>query len=89
MTPEWVVELSRRTIETALLIAAPILICTMVTGIAVSLFQAVTQINESTLTFLPKALAVALALVFFLPWMISIFVGFTTQLLSGFPLHLG
>jgi len=89
MTPEWVVEMSRRMIETTLLIAAPILICTMVTGIAVSLFQAVTQINESTLTFLPKALVVAAALVFFLPWMISIFVGFTTQLFTSFPLHLG
>ena len=89
MTSEWVVELSRRTIETALLVTAPALVTALVVGVAVSLMQAVTQIHESTLTFLPKILAVALALVIFLPWMMSIMVGFTAQLLSDFPLHLG
>ena len=89
MTPEWTVELCRRTIETILLLAAPALGFTLITGLIVSLFQAVTSIHEATLTFLPKVLAVALAIVLFLPWMMSVMIQFTTQMLSNFPMHMG
>ncbi|HET6464965.1 MAG TPA: flagellar biosynthesis protein FliQ [Nitrospiria bacterium] len=88
MTAEWVVELGQRTIETALLLSAPVLLFALIAGLAVSLFQAVTQINETTLTFLPKVLAIALAFVIFMPWMLSMIVGFTTDLFSSIPMHL-
>jgi flagellar biosynthetic protein FliQ len=79
--------MGQRTIETILLLAAPALVFSVVVGLVVSVLQAVTQINESTLTFLPKILAVSLAFVVFLPWMISLMVGFTTSLLSNIPMY--
>lgn len=88
MTPEFVTEIGQRVIETMLLLAAPALLFSLAAGLLVSLFQAVTQINESTLTFLPKVLGVALAFVLFLPWMLSLIVGFTTNLIAEIPLHL-
>lgn len=87
MTTELVVEMGQRTIETALFLAAPALVFSIVAGLVVSIFQAVTQINEATLTFLPKILAVALAFVLFMPWMIATLVGFTTTLLTNFPMY--
>ncbi|MBI1822289.1 MAG: flagellar biosynthesis protein FliQ [Nitrospirae bacterium] len=83
MTPDFIVDLVQRTIETTLLVVAPVLMISLIAGLAVSLFQAVTQINESTLTFLPKILAVALALVIFMPWMMSVLVSFTTHMLTS------
>ena len=88
MTPEFVIEMGQRTLEMSLMVAAPVLIFSLVTGLIVSLFQAVTQINEATLTFFPKILAIALALIIFLPWMMSVLVGFTSQLLQNIPLYL-
>ena len=87
MTTEFVVEMGQRTIEMVLLLAAPALVFSVVVGLVVSVLQAVTQINESTLTFLPKILAVSLAFVVFLPWMISLMVGFTTSLLGNIPMY--
>ncbi|MEK7748099.1 MAG: flagellar biosynthesis protein FliQ [Nitrospirota bacterium] len=88
MSPEFVIEMGQRTIETALLLSAPILITTLVIGLIVSLFQAMTQINEATLSFLPKILGVALAMIFFFPWMLSLMVGFTTNLLINIPTYI-
>lgn len=85
MTMEFVVEMGQRTIETALLLAAPALLFSLTAGLLVSLFQAVTQINEATLTFLPKILAVALALLIFFPWMLSLLIEFTSRLLINLP----
>jgi flagellar biosynthetic protein FliQ len=85
MTTEFVVEMGQRTIETALLLAAPALLFSLAAGLLVSLFQAVTQINEATLTFLPKILAVALALLIFFPWMLSLIIEFTSRLLMNIP----
>lgn len=87
MTTEFVIDMGQRTIEMVLLLAAPALVFSVVVGLAVSVLQAVTQINESTLTFLPKILAVALAFAMFLPWMISLLVGFTTTLLGNIPMY--
>ena len=87
VTPDFVIEISQRAIETVLLLAAPTLILSLLTGLVVSLFQAVTQINEATLTFLPKILAVALALFLFGPWMLTIIVEFTSSLLMKIPLY--
>ncbi|MDC4226363.1 MAG: flagellar biosynthesis protein FliQ [Candidatus Manganitrophus sp.] len=85
MTMEFVVEMGQRTIETALLLAAPALLFSLAAGLLVSFFQAVTQINEATLTFLPKILAVALALLIFFPWMLSLLIEFTSRLLINLP----
>lgn len=87
MTSEFVIEIVQRATETAILLSGPVLIFSLVTGLLVSLFQAVTQINEATLTFLPKILAVALALFLFLPWMMSMIVGFTSNLLINIPMY--
>jgi len=85
MTPEFVTEIVQRTIEVSVLLSAPVLVSSLAIGLVVSLFQAVTQINEATLTFLPKILVAGLALAFFFPWMLSVIVGFTSDLLMNFP----
>lgn len=87
MTPEFVTELAQRMIETVLLVSAPILLFGLATGLMVSVIQAVTQINEATLTFIPKILAMALAFFLFLPWMISTIVGFTTNIFINIPMY--
>lgn len=87
MTTEFVIEIVQRATETAVFLSGPVLIFSLVTGLLVSLFQAVTQINEATLTFLPKILAVALALFLFLPWMMSMIVGFTSNILINIPMY--
>jgi flagellar biosynthetic protein FliQ len=66
-------------------VALPVLIFGMVAGVLVSLFQAVTQIQEVTLTFVPKMVAVAVAIVIFGPWMLATMVAFMVQLLSFVP----
>ena len=80
-----VLDLGRRAIILALQLSLPILILSLVIGVIVSLFQAVTQIQEQTLTFVPKLLALALALVLLGPWMLHTMVGFTAGLFAGLP----
>lgn len=81
MTPQYVVELTRHAVETVLLVAAPMLIAALIVGLTVSIFQAATQIQEQTLTFAPKIVAVLLALVVSAPWAIKILLSFTGELL--------
>ncbi len=85
MTPETVVTIGQRALEITLLLAAPLLLTALVTGLLVSAFQAATQINEMTLSFIPKLLAVALALVVAGPWMLKILVGYTHELIASIP----
>jgi len=80
MTPEFVLDLIRATLKTALYLAAPLLGFGLITGLIVSLFQAVTQINEATLTFVPKILTILGALVIFSPWMLDVITTFTTEM---------
>ena len=82
MTPEFATWVCKETIYTALLVAAPMLIAGLVVGIVISLFQAVTQIHEMTLTFIPKILAVALVMLFTMPWMMRVVLGFTRHIFS-------
>lgn len=77
------VDLARQALWTTLVLAGPILGAGLVAGLLVSVFQAVTQIQEVTLTFLPKLLASVLILVFLGPWMLSVIVEFTQGLLAG------
>ncbi len=85
MTPQMVVSIAREALMLTLMIAGPMLAIGLVIGLVVSIFQAVTQIQEMTLTFIPKIVAVAIALIIFLPWMINTVVGFASQLFSIIP----
>lgn len=83
MTPEFVVSLGRQAVELVLMLAAPMLICALVVGLVISIFQAATQINEQTMTFVPKIVAVLAALIIFAPWMIQKLLSFTSGILAG------
>ncbi|MEW6754753.1 MAG: flagellar biosynthesis protein FliQ [Candidatus Latescibacterota bacterium] len=85
MTPEYVVKLSQETLLLVLYIAGPVLVVTLVVGLLVAIFQAVTQIHEMTLTFIPKILAVGVVMAFLLPWAMRRMVDFTVQLFSSIP----
>jgi flagellar biosynthetic protein FliQ len=85
MTPEMVTELGRQALETTLLVATPVLALSLVIGLAVSAFQAMTQLNEATLAFVPKVLALFGALLVFLPWMLNVLTTFTVNLLANIP----
>ncbi|MBN1290284.1 MAG: flagellar biosynthesis protein FliQ [Candidatus Latescibacteria bacterium] len=85
MTPDQAVQIAREAMIVTLLLSAPMLGFGLVVGLIVSIFQAVTQINEMTLTFIPKIIAVALALAIFLPWLIQTIVDFTTNLFQSLP----
>ena len=71
--------------KVTIFLAAPVLLVAMVVGIAVSLLQAVTQINEATLSFIPKVAAIAVVMVVGGPWMIETIVSYTTDLITRFP----
>jgi flagellar biosynthetic protein FliQ len=85
MSEGFVIHLLREAFFTVFLLAGPILIVTMVVGLLVSIFQAATSIQEMTLTFVPKALIVAVVLVLTLPWMFDIMISFTEQIFTQIP----
>ena len=85
MTIETVTEIGRQAIETAILVSAPILGLSLIVGLLVSTFQAMTQINEATLTFVPKVLAVFAATLLFLPWMMGVLIAFMTHIITRIP----
>ncbi len=89
MTPQSVITLSQQGIEVMLMIAAPMLLAALVTGLLVSIFQAATQINEVTLSFLPKLLAVLAMLVIAGPWMIQLLVDYMQRLITSIPGMIG
>jgi flagellar biosynthetic protein FliQ len=77
--------LGREAIFTALVVAAPMLVLGLITGLIVSIFQAVTQIQEQTLTFIPKILVSAVAILFFGPFMLAMLTAFTSRVFSSIP----
>jgi flagellar biosynthetic protein FliQ len=83
MTPELIMSLGQETIKTMLLLSAPLLGCALIVGLMVSVFQAVTQINEATLSFIPKILAIIAALVVCAPWMLDVISKFTIGLFDN------
>lgn len=85
MSPEFITGFGKEAIEITLLLASPMLGLGLIVGLLVSIFQAVTQIQEMTLTFIPKILAVMLALVLCFPWMLGIIIDFTTNVFMNFP----
>jgi flagellar biosynthetic protein FliQ len=77
MTEELCLEMAKQAVFTCLSVAGPMLAFGLVTGLLVGILQAVTQVHEMTLTFIPKILAVALAMIIFMPWILSKLTGFT------------
>jgi len=88
MTPEFVVNFAQDAIKTTLLISLPVLIMGLVIGLAISIFQAVTQINEMTLTFVPKILVVLVGLIFLAPWMLEHMMTFTITVIEQIPTYI-
>lgn len=90
MTPELVMNIGRQAfIEITLLLSAPLLLAALVIGLAVSIFQAATQINEQTLSFIPKLVGTFLVLILAGPWMLQLMVDYIRQLFESIPQFVG
>ena len=85
MTPETVITIGQQALWVTMLIAAPLLLSALGVGLLVGMFQAATQINEMTLSFIPKLLVLVLALIVAGPWMLMVIVNFTRQLMEQIP----
>ena len=85
MTPETVVSIGQQALWVTMMIAGPLLGSALAVGLLVGMFQAATQINEMTLSFIPKLLVLVLALVVAGPWMLTVIMNFTTQLMRQIP----
>ena len=83
MTPDFAINMCRKAVETILLVSAPMLLAGMIIGLLISIFQAATQINEQTLSFIPKIVAVFLTLLIFGPWIIRILTAFTVGIFDS------
>ncbi|QCR35819.1 flagellar biosynthesis protein FliQ [Nissabacter sp. SGAir0207] len=89
MTPESIMAMGSEAMKVALLLAAPLLLVSLVTGLVVSLLQAATQINEMTLSFIPKILAVVATLVIAGPWMLNLLLDYMRTLFTSLPTLIG
>ncbi|PLR97264.1 flagellar biosynthesis protein FliQ [Bacillus sp. T33-2] len=89
MTTETVISIAERGIYMVLMISGPLLVLALVVGLIVSIFQATTQIQEQTLAFIPKIVAVLLGIVFFGPWMLSHMLSYTTEIFSDLTRFVG
>lgn len=89
MTPEGLIDIMRSALQAGGVVAAPAILFGLIAGVAVSIFQATTQINDFTLVFVPKVLATVLALVLFGSWMIQFYVDFTRQIIINLPTIIG
>lgn len=85
MSEDIVLSLGRDAIWTTVLLAAPLLVSALVVGLVVSIVQAVTQINESTLTFIPKMLTIVIVMIIMAPWMTQMITAYTTELFTALP----
>lgn len=83
VSSEFVISVAEKAVYVTLLISGPLLAIALLVGLVVSIFQATTQIQEQTLAFIPKIVAVLLGLIFFGPWMLSTILSFTTELFSN------
>jgi len=89
MTPETVVTIGQQAVEMTLMISAPLLLTALVIGLVVSIFQAATQINELTLSFIPKLLGIFVMLIFMGPWMVNTMVDYIQRLFGNIPGMIG
>jgi len=88
MTPEFVIAFAKQAITLTILLSMPMLGLGLIAGLAISIFQAVTQIQEMTLTFVPKILAVFIGLLFAAPWMMEKLMAFTTNIINNIPMYI-
>jgi flagellar biosynthetic protein FliQ len=89
MTPSTVVDLGRHAMEIMLLVSAPLFIAALATGLIVSIFQAATQINEATLSFVPKLIVIFLTLLVAGPWMLTLLISYMRELYEAIPSLIG
>ncbi|TAJ83655.1 MAG: flagellar biosynthesis protein FliQ [Gallionellaceae bacterium] len=89
MTPESVMTIGRQALELTLLVSAPLLLTALVIGLIVSIFQAATQINEMTLSFIPKLLGMFVVLIIAGPWMIGLLLDYMQRLFTSIPWMVG
>jgi flagellar biosynthesis protein FliQ len=89
MTPEKVMDIGRQAIEMALILSAPLLLTALVIGLIVSIFQAATQINEQTLSFIPKLVGMFIVLILAGPWMLQMMVDYIRRLFESIPQFIG
>ncbi|WP_432359318.1 flagellar biosynthesis protein FliQ [Sporosarcina sp. UB5] len=89
MTGEIVIEIAERAVWVILLTSGPLLVVALLTGLSVSIFQATTQIQEQTLAFVPKIIAVLVAIVFFGPWMLARVTAFATDIFDNLVRYIG
>lgn len=89
MTPTTVIDIGRHAVEITLLISAPLFIAALATGLIISIFQAATQINESTLSFVPKLIVVFVTLLIAGPWMLTVMTDYIRRLYEAIPVMIG
>lgn len=89
MTPEAVMDIGRQAVEMTLMLSAPLLLAALVIGLIVSIFQAATQINEQTLSFIPKLVGMLLILILAGPWMLQMMVDYVRRLFESIPQIIG
>ena len=89
MTPENVMDLAHKTLMVTTLISAPLLLIALITGLVIGMLQAATQINESTLSFIPKLLMLVLSLFVAGPWILRVLIDFTQGLYASIPAMIG
>lgn len=89
MTPQTVMDIGRQALEVTLLVSAPLLMAALVTGLIISIFQAATQINESTLSFIPRLVVMFVTLIFAGPWMLQVMIDYIRRLFDSIPGMIG
>jgi flagellar biosynthesis protein FliQ len=89
MTPTTVIEIGRHAVEVMLLVSAPLFLAALITGLVVSIFQAATQINETTLSFVPKLIVIFLTLIVAGPWMLTLLTDYMRRLYESIPTIIG
>ncbi|MFO7189158.1 MAG: flagellar biosynthesis protein FliQ [Pseudomonadota bacterium] len=89
MTPQTVLTIGQQALEMTLMIAGPLLLTALLVGLAVSVLQAATQINEMTLSFIPKLVGLFVALIFAGPWMLTTITEYTRRLIESIPFVIG
>ena len=85
MQPQVAIDIAREALWTALMIGSPVLLAGLVVGLLIGLFQALTQVQEQTVAFVPKIIAMVLTLSLALPWLISSMIRYSTELIGGIP----
>jgi len=85
LTQQFIIHLGREVFFTAVLVASPMLIAGLIVGVTISIIQTATSIQEQTLTFIPKIVAVVISLILFMPWMMNTLLDFSINLLTNIP----